>query len=153
MKRVWRKTKDLPRTGIEPVTFRSSVWRSPNWAIAAFMHTLTFIHSRSLFCYTLHTNSVLYIKTRTLSSHLICVALRPLHYLFYADFACNVSCVLQYRIPPTVGLTSGYSYSGTLFQWICVFMYHHNDILSHLKHTHGDLLDKTFIYLVIKHSL
>ena len=27
--------KKLPRPGIEPGTFRSSVWRSPNWAIAA----------------------------------------------------------------------------------------------------------------------
>ena len=27
--------KKLPRSGIEPETFRSSVWRSPNWAIAA----------------------------------------------------------------------------------------------------------------------
>ena len=25
----------MPRTGIEPVTFRSSVWRSTNWAIEA----------------------------------------------------------------------------------------------------------------------
>ena len=27
--------KKLPRPGIEPGTFKSSVWRSPNWAIAA----------------------------------------------------------------------------------------------------------------------
>ena len=26
----------MPRPGIEPGTFRSSVWRSPNWAIAAW---------------------------------------------------------------------------------------------------------------------
>ena len=29
------KGKKMPKTGIEPVTFRSSVWRSPNWAISA----------------------------------------------------------------------------------------------------------------------
>ena len=35
----WRSRKDLPRPGIEPGTFRSSVWRSPNWAIAAIFCT------------------------------------------------------------------------------------------------------------------
>ena len=30
-----RIAKLMPRPGIEPGTFRSSVWRSPNWAIAA----------------------------------------------------------------------------------------------------------------------
>ena len=31
----WSYEKELPRLGIEPRTFRSSVWRSPNWAITA----------------------------------------------------------------------------------------------------------------------
>ena len=45
-----RKKKILPRPGIiqsscelsgfEPGTFRSSVWRSPNWAISAAMQIL-----------------------------------------------------------------------------------------------------------------
>ena len=30
----------LPRPGIEPGTFRSSVWRSPNWAISAMQSEL-----------------------------------------------------------------------------------------------------------------
>ena len=34
----------MPRPGIEPGTFRSSVWRSPSWAIAAvvFFHIVSF---------------------------------------------------------------------------------------------------------------
>ena len=37
--------KKMPRSGIEPETFRSSVWRSPNWAIAAFIfnHAFTWL--------------------------------------------------------------------------------------------------------------
>ena len=31
------KNKNMPPPGIEPGTFRSSVWRSPNWAIAAIV--------------------------------------------------------------------------------------------------------------------
>ena len=34
--------KKMPRSGIEPETFRSSVWRSPNWAIAAFIFNHAF---------------------------------------------------------------------------------------------------------------
>ena len=32
--------KTVPRPGIDPGTFRSSVWRSPNWAIAAWIYGL-----------------------------------------------------------------------------------------------------------------
>ena len=32
---LWRLKQKVPTPGIEPGTFRSSVWRSPNWAIAA----------------------------------------------------------------------------------------------------------------------
>ena len=34
-KKSENEKKKLPPPGIEPGTFRSSVWRSPNWAIAA----------------------------------------------------------------------------------------------------------------------
>ena len=36
---LWGKVREkcMPRPGIEPRTFRSSVWRSPNWAIAAIV--------------------------------------------------------------------------------------------------------------------
>ena len=33
----WKKINILPRPGIEPGTFRSSVWRSPSWAISALL--------------------------------------------------------------------------------------------------------------------
>ena len=32
---LYKKKESVPPPGIEPGTFRSSVWRSPNWAIAA----------------------------------------------------------------------------------------------------------------------
>ena len=38
----------LPKPGIEPRTFRSSVWRSPNWAISAYLLLIFSLKLRSL---------------------------------------------------------------------------------------------------------
>ena len=33
----------MPKTGIEPVTFRSSVWRSPNWANSTYIKHIQYV--------------------------------------------------------------------------------------------------------------
>ena len=40
-KKKKKKRKKMPKTWIEHVTFRSSVWRSPSWAISAFLEKKT----------------------------------------------------------------------------------------------------------------
>ena len=44
----WRKMNMQPKPVIEPGTLRSSVWRSPNWAISAYLWLIFTLKLRSL---------------------------------------------------------------------------------------------------------